>query len=87
MSSENPLHFVARIVVERVDFVEIEARSGMGMAKTNEMKRIVTELASLTLKSDALYALVEKTNKHLDLVDDIAGRDPVRSKGVRSSDS
>lgn len=85
--SSQPSHYVTRIVVERVDFVVTESRSGIGGARVEEVKRVVTELTSLTLKSDALVSLVEKTGKHLDLVEDIIGSDPVRVKGTRSSEA
>jgi hypothetical protein len=84
---EPTTHYVARIVIERVDHRQVETRNGIGVGKIMEPKRTVTELATLTLKSDELNTLVTKVGMHLELVEEIEAVDPVRPKGVRSSGS
>jgi len=77
-------HYVVRITVERVDQNPYEEMlQGQKAWKT---KRTVTEVTTLTLKSDSLTDLVTKTGKHLDLIEDIDALDPVREKGTRSSE-
>lgn len=83
---EESSHYVARIVVERVDHKLIETYGGVGNSKIREPKRTVTELTALTLKSDELDALVERVGKHLALVEDIESVDPVKPRGTRSSE-
>lgn len=84
---ENPPHYVARIVVERVDFIEIEARSPMGGTQVNETKRVVTELATNVVKANTLETLVGKVGAHLQLIEDLDSIDPIRLKGARPSES
>lgn len=84
---ENPPHYVARIVVERVDFLEIETRNGMAGGKSAEVKRVVTELATNVIKTNSLASLVDKVGAHLHLIEDLDSIDPVRRPGTRSSES
>ena len=83
---EESSHYVARIVVERVDHKEVETRNGMGGSKMMELKRTVTELATLTVKTDGIEALKDKVGAHMALVDEIVAVDPVKPRGTRSSE-
>lgn len=89
MSYQNPApepttHYVARIVVERVDQKPYE--DTFNGHKIWKLNRVVTEVTTLTLKSDSLVDLVSKTGKHLDLVEDINATDPVKPRGTRSGE-
>lgn len=77
-------HYVARIVVERVDHNPTEARDGMVGTKRVSLERTVTELASFTPKNNTLEGLVDKVGAHLHLIEDIDALDAVRMKGTRS---
>ena len=82
---EKTIHYVARIVVERVDQKPCEVMQHG--SKVWVMNRTATEVTSLTVKSDDLADLITKTGKHLDLVEDIDALDPVKPRGTRSSES
>lgn len=81
---EQTTHYVARVVVERVDQKPYEDM--FNGHKIWKMNRVVTEVTSLTVKSDGLVDLIAKTGKHLDLVEDIDAIDPVKPRGTRSSE-
>lgn len=80
----NTSHYVAWVVIERVDHIDVKRSTGLGMsAATDETKRAVTQLASFTVRDDGLTGIITKVPKHLELIDDIDAVDPEKPKGSR----
>ena len=75
-------HYVATVTVERVDHIDTTKRTGGALMNTTEQgtKRIVTSLASFTVRDDGLASLVTTVSQHLALVNDIDAIDP--KKGI-----
>lgn len=78
-------HYVARVVIERVDHITTNKKTGaiMSVGTVEETKRVVTQLASLTVRGDGLTDILTKVPKHLELIDDIDAVDPEKPKGSR----
>lgn len=81
---ESTTHYVARIVVERIDHKPVE-QTFQGSKKWVS-DRTVTELGTFTPKNNTLDGLVDKVGAHLHLIEDIDALDAVRLKGTRSSE-
>jgi hypothetical protein len=81
----NDPHYVLRYTIERVDHIKPEARSSYRTDSLPEPKetRVVTELASHTLKRGDLTSLIATAIKHLDLVEDDNIHDPKPKGNVR----
>lgn len=77
-------HYVARVTIERVDHIGTK-RSGAVMHATlaEDTKRVVTQLASLTVRGDDLVVILTKVPKHLELIDDIDAVDQERKGNTR----
>lgn len=67
-------HFVARLVVERVQHVREEQSSSSfsrGTEPLSPTERVVDELTSVTVKQSALDDLKQKLTAHVDLISDL----------------
>lgn len=83
---ENSTHFVARIVVERVDIQHTEphpTRSVTAVQQLAAPRRTVTELATVTVKANDMAALIDKADAHMHLVEDIGATDPRENTGAK----
>lgn len=77
-------HFVARITIERVDHIDMKKAAGvMQSVVVDDTKRLVTQLASFTVRGDELTELLTKVPKHLELIDDIEAIDPEKKGNIR----
>jgi hypothetical protein len=78
-------HYVARFIIERVDFLDVKRNTPMAHLSTtvDDAKRVVTQLASLTIRDDSLTGIITKVPKHLELIDDIDAVDPEKPQGSR----
>lgn len=79
------MHYVARLVIERVDYLDVKRNTPAAHLSTavDDAKRVVTQLASLTIRDDSLTGIITKVPKHLELIDDIDAVDPEKPKGSR----
>lgn len=71
-------HYVARIVIERVNHMQEPAKSYVHNSEPTPSGRKVTELVSLNLRANDLDVLKGKLERHIDLVDDISVIDDQR---------
>lgn len=71
-------HYVARVVVERVNHMQEPAKSHVHNSEPTPAGRKVTELAAVTLRNDDLDKLIDRVGDHLRLVDDIEAIDDHR---------
>lgn len=78
-------HYVARLVIERVDFLDVKRNTPIAHLSTviDDAKRTVTQLTSITIRDDSLAGIITKVPKHLELIDDIDAVDPEKPKGSR----
>lgn len=77
-------HYVARVTIERVDHVDTKKPGGvMNSVVVEDTKRLVTQLASFTVRGDELPELLTKVPRHLELVDDIEAVDPEKKGNIR----
>lgn len=76
-------HYTARLVIERVDHLDVKRTGGVMGPSVEETKRVVTQLASITVRDDALTGIITKVPRHLELIDDIEAVDPEKPKGSR----
>jgi hypothetical protein len=77
-------HYIARIVIERVNHMQEPAKSHVHNSEPTPTGRKVTELATITLRNDELDRLVDRVTQHLGLIEDIEAIDDQR-KGLRGS--
>lgn len=75
-------HYVARLVIERVDFLDVKRNAPLSIP-VEDTKRVVTQLTSITVRDDSLTGIITKVPKHLELIDDIDAVDPEKPKGSR----
>lgn len=78
-------HYVARLIIERVDFLDVKRNTPIANLSTvvDDPKRTVTQLTSITIRDDSLTGIITKVPKHLELIDDIDAVDPEKPKGSR----
>lgn len=74
-------HYVARVVIERVNHMQEPAKSHVHGSEPTPTGRKVTELVSFNLRADDLDVLKGKLERHIDLVDDIEAIDE-KPKGL-----
>lgn len=76
-------HYVARVVIERVDHIDVKGPANALRPAVEDTRRAVTQLANFTVRGDALTDLLTKVPKHLELIDDIDAIDPERKGNTR----
>lgn len=76
-------HYVARIIIERVNHMQEPAKSHVHNSEPTPSGRKVTEIVDLKLKGNDLLKLVDRVTQHLGLIDDIEAIDDKRVTPVR----
>lgn len=76
-------HYVARVVIEKIDHMQEPAKSYVQGSEPEPKGRKVTELASLSLRNDDLEALKDRIGAHIALVDEVEAIDDRPKSAIR----